>query len=248
MPEIIAHRGASAEAPENTRAAVDLAWAQGADAVEVDVQLSRDGHLVVFHDANTRRTAGLDKRVSEQTLAELRRLDAGLWKEKRWARERIPLLDEVIETIPTGKRLFVEIKCGSEGLSSLAESLNRSGGKPGQIVPIGFSLETMRLAKKMFPGFEIGWVAEFKRDWRGAWWPRPEHLIAQARAAGLDAIDLSAHGPWKPPLGKKVHDAGLKLYVWTVNSMAKAREVIAGGADGITTNRPDWLRQKLMPR
>jgi hypothetical protein len=85
---------------------------------------------------------------------------------------------------------------------SLAESLKRSGKKPSQIVLIGFSLATMTLARKMFPRFEIGWVAEFKRDWRGAWMPKPEQLVAQAEAAHR-SLDLSAHGPWKPQLGKK---------------------------------------------
>jgi glycerophosphoryl diester phosphodiesterase len=244
--EIIAHRGASSEAPENTLAAVELAWVQGADAVEVDVQLSKDGQLVVFHDADTRRTAGSARKVCEQTLSELRLLDSGGWKATRWASEKIPTLEEVLGTIPTGKRLFVEIKCGPSGLANLAKSLRRRASPPNQVVLIGFCLETMKLAKKLFPQLEVGWVAEFKRDWRGAWTPKAQQLVVQAKAADLDALDLSARGPWTPRLGKQVHEAGLKLYVWTVDSVAKARQVIDGGVDGITTNRPGWLRERLM--
>ena len=90
MAEIIAHRGASHDAPENTMAAIKLAWKQQADAVEIDVQFSRDGHLVVIHDPNTRKTAGVRKNVSDQTLAELKTLDVGRWKNSVWTGETIP--------------------------------------------------------------------------------------------------------------------------------------------------------------
>src|SRR5687767_5646580 len=86
--EIIGHRGASHEAPENTLAAVNLAWAEGADAVEIDVRLTRDRQIVSFHDADTRRLTGQTHRVSALRLAELRRLDCGAWKDARWAGER----------------------------------------------------------------------------------------------------------------------------------------------------------------
>src|SRR5580704_14008797 len=88
----VAHRGASFDAPENTLAAVNLAWRQRADAVEIDVHLSRDGQLVVIHDYNTRRTTGVNRLVARQTLAELRALDAGRWKGLEWLDETIPTL------------------------------------------------------------------------------------------------------------------------------------------------------------
>jgi len=241
---IIAHRGASHDAPENTLASVNLAWAQGADAVEIDVQFSKDGRIVVIHDDNTRKTAGVARKVYDQTLAELKKLDVGCWKNAKWTGERIATLEEVLATIPDGKRLFIEIKCGPECLPELAKAFKRSGRKPGQVVLIGFSLPTMTLAKESLPQLEVAWVAEFKRNWRGGWSPTVEKLIAQAKAAGLDALDLSARGPWTPKLGGKVHGAGLKLYVWTVDSVAKARQVIAAGVDGITTNKPGWIRNR----
>ena len=111
-PEIIAHRGESSLAPENTLAAVQLAWAGDADAVEIDVRLTADGHLVVCHDADTERTTGQKLVVGECTLAELRALDAGAWKGAEWAGQKIPLLAEILDTIPENKRLFVEVKVG----------------------------------------------------------------------------------------------------------------------------------------
>ena len=114
--EIIAHRGASHDAPENTLAAIRLAWQQEADAVEVDVQLSKDGKLVVIHDDNTKRSGRFARKVNAQTLDELRKLDVGRWKGKRWAGEKIPTLAAVLATVPDGKRLFVEFKCGPDGI------------------------------------------------------------------------------------------------------------------------------------
>src|SRR5262249_52335116 len=131
--DIIAHRGASLDAPENTLASARLGWEQGADAVEVDVRQSRDGHIVVIHDAHTRRTARVRKRVRAHSLAELRALDVGRWKHRHFAGERIPTLNEVIETVPPGKRLFVEIKSGPECLPQFVDTVKRSGKAPSQI-------------------------------------------------------------------------------------------------------------------
>ena len=90
--DIVAHRGASHDAPENTVASARLAWKQGADAVETDIHLTRDGKVIVSHDKTTRRTTGRDGVIQEMTLAELRALDAGSWKSKEFAGEKLPLL------------------------------------------------------------------------------------------------------------------------------------------------------------
>ena len=242
--EIIAHRGASHDAPENTLASIQLGWKQGADAVEIDVQFSRDGHIVVIHDADTRKTAGVRKKVSEQTLAELKTLDVGRWKDAKWAGERIPTLGEALAAIPEGKRMFVEIKCGAECIRKFVEDFKRSGRKPQQVIPIGFSLETMRLLKKELPELEVCWIAEFKRTLRG-WSPTTERLVQQAKEAGLDGLDVSAKGPVDSAFTRKVHAAGLKLYIWTVDSPAKGKALSEAGVDGLTTNRPEWLRSRL---
>ena len=242
--EIIAHRGASHDAPENTLASIQLGWQQDADAVEIDVQFSRDGHIVVIHDDNTRKTAGVRKKVSAQTLAQLKALDVGRWKHARWAGERIPTLAEAFATIPDGKRLFVEIKCGAECIPGFVQDFRASGRKAGQVVPIGFSLETMRQLKRALPELEVCWIAAFRRTLRG-WSPKAEKLIERATEAGLDGLDVGSNGPVDPAFARKVHQAGLKLYIWTVDSVSKAKRLIAAGVDGITTNKPGWLRAQL---
>jgi len=246
--DIIAHRGASHDAPENTLAAVRLGWAQGADAVEVDVRQSRDGHIMVLHDAHTRRTAGVTRRVRAHMLDELRALDVGRWKHPRYAGERVPTLAEVLDTVPPGKRLFVEIKCGPECLPQFVDTVKRSGSARSQVVPIGFDLTTMKLVKWALPEWEVAWVQGFRRNWRGGWTPTAEKLIDQAKEAGLDALDLSGRGPVNQSFTAKVHAAGLNLYIWTVDAPANAPRLAAAGVDGLTTNRPGWLREKLARR
>jgi glycerophosphoryl diester phosphodiesterase len=242
--EIIAHRGASFDAPENTLASIELGWQQNADAVEIDVQFSKDGHIVVIHDDNTRKTAGVRKKVSAQTLAELKALDVGRWKHPKWAGERILTLGEAFATIPDGKRLFVEIKCGAECIPKFVQDFNASGRKAGQVVPIGFSLETMRQLKQALPDLEVCWIAAFRRTLRG-WSPKAEKLIERATEAGLDGLDVGGKGPVNAEFVRKVHHAGLTLYIWTVDSVSKAERLIAAGVDGITTNKPGWLRSKV---
>jgi hypothetical protein len=145
--EIIAHRGASHLAPENTMASVMLGWEKGAD-VEVDVYLSSDNRIVVIHDDTTERTAGTDVKVGETTSQELRKLDVGSFKAEEFAGEQIPFLADIVRTIPPERKLYVEIKCGKEILPFLRELIVESG-KMSQIVIIGFDLETVAMSKEL---------------------------------------------------------------------------------------------------
>jgi glycerophosphoryl diester phosphodiesterase len=242
--EIIAHRGASFDAPENTLSAIKLAWKQGADAVEVDVHLSRDGRVVVIHDANTRKTGRSRRNVRDQTWAELQKLDVGSWKATQFTGERIPDLDHALATIPHGKRFFIEVKCNGGFVEGAAETLRKHSDK--QIVVIGFSLETVKRVKATFPQLEVCWIVEFKRRLRArGWTPSPAAVIEEARAAGLDGLDCGARGPITKEFVQSANDAGLRVYVWTVDSVRRARQLREAGIDGITTNRPGWLREQL---
>ena len=244
--EIVGHRGAAYDAPENTLASVKLAWKQGADAAEIDVHLTADGQIVSFHDADTKRIGGRNKPVVQQTLAELQTLDAGAWKNAKYAGERIPTLAQVLDTIPEGKRLFIEIKCGPEIVPELARVLKAAGKKPEQTALISFSYEVMVAAKKQFPDLEAYWIVRLKENEQTRRWEPPvEELIEKARAANLDGLDLGMGRGISAEFVSEVKQAGLGFYTWTVNSVDDARNLDAWGADGITTDRPGWLREGL---
>ena len=148
---IVAHRGASHDAPENTLAGFKLAWEFQADAIEGDFYLTRDQQIVCIHDDTTERVARLNLPVSQSTLAELQQLDVGSWKDERFADQRIPTLSEVLAVVPCEKRIFIEIKCGPEIVPFLAEALQRSRLTTMQTVLISFKPEVISAAKSAIP-------------------------------------------------------------------------------------------------
>jgi glycerophosphoryl diester phosphodiesterase len=246
-PQIVAHRGASVDAPENTVAAARLGWDQRADAVEIDIWLSQDGEVVVLHDATTQRTAGKDSPVAAQTLAELRRLDAGSWKHAKFSGERIPTLDEVLATHPRtpGKRIFIEIKTGPEIVPAMAAAIRRSGLTAQQAAIISFKYESLVASKKALPDYEAYWLLGTPSTDPQKKAPTLDEVIRDCRAAKLDGLDLNHGWPLDAAAVKKIRAAGLSLHVWTVNDVAIAKQWIALGVDSITTDRPGWLRAQL---
>jgi glycerophosphoryl diester phosphodiesterase len=243
--EIIGHRGAAHDAPENTLRSFELAFQQGADGIELDIHLTKDGQVVAIHDADLSRTAGTPIKVAEHSLDELREFNVGNWG--RWAGkgydERIPALQEVLALMPKGKRLVAEIKCGPEILPPLARLLHASHLEPQQTVLIGFGYETMRLAKTALAERPVLWLAE--RDEQTNEYPSVGELIRRVQLAHLDGLDLEAGFPIDKAFVDQVHDAGLRLYTWTVDDPSTARKLAAAGVDAITTNRPAWLREKI---
>jgi glycerophosphoryl diester phosphodiesterase len=246
--EIVAHRGASYDAPENTVASFKLGYKQGADADELDIYLSKDGEIVVMHDKTTKRTAGADKPIVEQTLSELRALDAGKWKDPKFTGERIPTLKEALATVPAGKRMFIEIKCGPEVLPPLQKLLKECPLSRDQLVIICFQEATLRKARPLFPDLQIYWLVSWPKDKAGeppVAKPRLEDLIATAKDAGFSGLNLESTFPIDKAFAERVTAAGLKLYTWTVDDPKLASTLATAGVAGITTNRPAWLREQL---
>lgn len=245
--EIVAHRGASYLAPENTVAAAQLAWAKGADAVEFDVHLSLDGRVMVIHDGTTEHTAGEDLEVAATPSARLRELDVGSSKDAAFAGERIPFLAEIVATAPPGKKLFVEIKCGPEVLSPL-ENVIQASGKREQIVIIGFGLETVQAAKRLMPDIPAYWLVGTKKDEHTEEpIPHDPKLVEEVTSSGLDGLNVHWAGV-TPTFAEHVRAAGISLYVWTVNDPDEARRLARLGVKGITTDRPGWLGAQLQGR
>jgi glycerophosphoryl diester phosphodiesterase len=242
--EIIAHRGASYEAPENTLAAIKLAWAQKAAAAEFDVHLTKDRRIVVIHDKDTKRVAGVDKKIANSTLAEIRMLDVGKWKGTQFAGQKIPTLKEMLATVPAGKRVFVEVKTGPDIVPELDRELRASGLRPEQTPIISFNAQVVAEVKRVRPDLFAYWVVSMKAA-KGKEVPTAEALITRAKGMHADGLDLSVTPALDKAFADKVRAAGLKLYVWTVNDISVARRMVEIRVDGITTDRPGWLLQHL---
>ena len=240
--EIIAHRGASYLAPENTMASVMLGWEKGAD-VEVDVHLSKDNRILVIHDSSTKRTGEIDLTVKEATSQELRKLDVGRFKSEEYAGEQIPFLADIIETIPPGRKLYVEIKCEKEVLPILRKLIIESG-KMSQIVIIGFDLETVAMSRELID-VPTYWLKGTEKDKETEEWiPHDPELVQIANNKCLDGLDVHYAGVTKDFMDA-VKASAQKLYIWTVDEPEEAIRLVKLGVDGITTNRPAWLRKQL---
>ena len=243
--EIIAHRGFSARAPENTLGAFELAWKSGSDACELDVYLTADGKTAVIHDKDTKRTAGVKLGVAVSKQAELTVLDAGSWKGKEWANEKIPTLEQALATMPQGKqRFFIEVKCGAEIVPELKRILEPMKDRAAQLAIIAFNREAAAESKKALPWVKVYRLASGKTKDK-----RPTdltQLIADTKADQLDGLDLSmADFPWNEAMVKQIRDAGFGLYVWTVNKPGDVQRFAKLGVDGITTDDPVMARDAL---
>lgn len=247
----IAHRGASGEAPENTLAAVRRAVDLGADMVEVDVRRTRDGVLVLMHDATLTRTTDAalvfpDRdpwSVADFSYAELRRLDAGRWRGPGHAGEPVPTLDEVLRLLrgtPTG--LLVEVKDPDRHpgivadvaacLHALPDVLDR-GLAEGRLVVQSFDFAAMKEHKTRAPQVPVGLLGS----------PPREHLATLATWA--DQVNPHHLGVG-PGYVRAVQDHGLRCMVWTVDHRYSMRRALGLGVDGIITNLPERL-SKLRP-
>lgn len=227
----IAHRGASGNFPENTVCAFRAAIDAGAEMCELDVQLSRDGAIVVIHDETVERTTDGKGEVAELTLEELKRLDAGAkFKGGAVKGERIPTLDEVF-SVTSGKcGLNIELKAG--GLEHQVAQIMQARNALADSIVSSFDWEYLKNIQQLHFNIRVGLLAEEK----------PVDLM-------MNAVAMRAHSinpRWDmvtSDLCKAAHERGLKVYTWTVDADARMRALIACGVDGIMTNYPERLRK-----
>lgn len=246
-PLIVAHRGASYDAPENTLAAFRLAWEQGADGIEGDYYLSSDGHIVCIHDKDTQRVAGVKHIISETPFDALRALDVGAWKGETWRGERMPTLEEVLAIVPAGKMIFIELKVGVEIVAPMMKAIDASGLKNEQIVVISFDADAIAACERLRPEIRTQWLTDYKQQENGAWQPSEETVTATLLRTGADALGSKANPEvldrsFLRHLIAANHGA---FGVWTVDDPALAQFYIDNGAWSVTTNRPAWLREQL---
>jgi len=227
----IAHRGASGNFPENTVCAFRAAIDAGAEMCELDVQLSRDGAIVVIHDETVERTTDGKGEVAELTLEELKRLDAGAkFKGGAVKGERIPTLDEVFSATSGKCGLNIELKAG--GLEHQVAQIMQARNALADSIVSSFDWEYLKNIQQLHFNIRVGLLAEEK----------PVDLM-------MNAVAMRAHSinpRWDmvtSDLCKAAHERGLKVYTWTVDADARMRALIACGVDGIMTNYPERLRK-----
>lgn len=231
---MVAHRGASGLAPENTLAAFRLAIELGASAVECDVHLSADGAPVVIHDARVDRTTSGQGEVAALTLAELRQIDAGGWFGPAFHGERLPTLEEALDVCAGHARLFVELKAGG-GAPLVDAALRALNGAPGTAVAvISFDEEIVRLVAARRPDLPVGWLVSADHAARRG----PDGALQAATDAGAGFI-APHHDAATPAFIAAAHAVGLPVSVWTVDDPEAIARLAGAGVDAITTNRPD---------
>jgi glycerophosphoryl diester phosphodiesterase len=238
-PRIVAHRGASAEAPENTLAAFRRAWALGVEACELDVRVTADGEVVVIHDATTLRIGGVDRPVVEQTLAELRTLDVGAWKHIKYQRERIPTLAEALATIPAGRTLFVEIKTPAATAPAIASVIQRARPTNAAVALQGFDADALAALAAALPDAPAYWTVDPPHD-GDRLQPYPVELAAEARQRGFAGLALDFRGV-TPELLAAASKAELLVDVWTLNETSALADWAGHDVRWIETDHPELV-------
>ena len=246
MSEIIAHRGASYDAPENTIEAFQLGLDQGADAIECDVRLSSDGELMVIHDPTVERTTTEKGTVAEMTRAELGALDAGSWKAPKWRDARISTLPEVLDIVPPDRRILIEVKAGLSALPRLKEIMETTALPRDRIIVMEFDLETVIAMRAAFPDLEVLWLLDFPW-WHPPWMKRRalKKNINHAASCGFDGVNVQNIPQLDADPIAECGTQKLNSYCWTVDDPARAAQLLKSGIDGIATNRPGWMREQL---
>jgi glycerophosphoryl diester phosphodiesterase len=235
-PWIIAHRGASGSAPENTLAAFERAVQLGAQFIETDLHLTRDARFVAIHDKVLERTTNGKGAVRDYTLAELRELDAGMWYDRQFMGQKIPTLEEVLAFAREHDVVFyLEIKYDSAwGMHHALVAALSGAGNAARTVVISFDPGTVDALRKLDPSIMTGLLVEgANRDFVRA------ALEVGARQvcprSDLVTGDLVA----------QAHRSDMHVVTWTVNDVAKMNSAIGAGVDGIMTDVPDRLRATI---
>ena len=239
-PVVFAHRGASAYAPENTLSSFKLALAQGAQAVELDVKLSADGEVVVFHDPVLDRTTDGRGRLSERTFADLRSLDAGSFFSEEFRGERIPSLAEVLDAIGWKALINVELTNYATPRDALVEKvcmLVKRRALEGSIIFSSFLASNLTKAARLLPDVPRGLLA--LGGWPGAW----------ARSFGFNFGDYAALHPHlydvSPRQVRRVHRLKRRVHVWTVNGPQDILRLRDWNVDGVFTDDPELALRTL---
>lgn len=238
-PVVVAHRGASAYAPENSLAAYRKAIKLGAKAAETDVHMTLDGHVVVMHDTSTDRTTGVPHVLAQTPWSDLQKLGVGTWFAPEFAGERLPDLGQLLDVTRGRMVLVVEIKAGTGIVEGVRQAVDARGMRP-EIVIFSFDASAIAEARSAMPDVPAVYLLK----------PQGERYspadVGTAAATGATAVGFS-YTRLDPPTIDAAHAAGYPVFVWTVNDPDVARALRDQGVDAIISDKPDVVEHALRP-
>ncbi len=245
-PLLISHRGESRDAPENTMRAFRLAWERNTDGIECDLQLSADHQVIVVHDGNLKRIAGIERNIRDMTAAELEKVDFGRHKGPEFAGEKMLRFEELLAAAPKDKYLFIELKGSDPALvDAVTPIMKKYAPAPDRVRLIAFNAPLLEYAGKCLPQYHRSLLLTLKADTPAERRQLLERGLATARKIGAVGLDLGALPPDDQESVAAVRKAGLELQVWTIDDPEAAQGYRRLGVDVITSNRAAFLREKL---
>jgi glycerophosphoryl diester phosphodiesterase len=234
-PAVIAHRGASAEAPENSLAAIDLAIEQGADWVEIDVQQTADRQVVVVHDSDLMKVAGVPLRVRDATLTQLQAIDIGVLKDAAYTGQRIPTLQQVLEQVRGRGKLIIELKYygGERDFEAQVARIVERVDMADQVQIMSLSLAGVRAMQAHRPGWSVGLLSSVG--------------IGDLTRLDVDFLAVNARLAARSFV-RRTQRTGQSVYAWTINDPALMSTMAGRGLDGIITDYPATAARVLTER
>ena len=230
---IIAHRGISFDLPENSLPAFNASWDKGVDGIEGDFHLTKDGAIVCIHDDDTQRVCNQKLIVKDSTLEELKQLNLS-HKISKNSKVKIPTLAEVLNVLPFGKKIFIEIKCGIEIIKPLIKELSQSEIYAEQAVIISFDQRVIKTFKSAAPNYKAYWLYSYEPDCD---FNKILDVMNDIKADGFSSDNEDSKF-----LIDKIIDAGFEYHSWTIDDLDIANKLIGWRVQSITTNNPDQIQ------
>ncbi|WP_081823222.1 glycerophosphodiester phosphodiesterase family protein [Lachnospira multipara] len=234
--QVTAHRGNSVDAPENTLAAFRAAIDDMADCIELDIQMTSDGVLVVMHDPSLYRTTGLDKKVTEVTYDEISKLDAGSWYSDEFKGEKVPTLEEVLELVQGKIDLNIEIKTNNTRYEIAKElvDLLAKYNMENRVVVTSFDYKSLKAVKGFNSNIQVGYILSMAY---GDFYNMQDVDFFSVNASFLSKRTVDA-----------IHNSGKMVYAWTVNSSESAINLTNKGVDCLITDNPVMIKEAIYSR
>jgi len=232
---VVAHRGASKAAPENTMAAFRQAIEDGADWIELDVQETADGEVVVFHDSDFMRAAGVSTKIWDATMADLGSIDIGSWFSPAFANERVPTLAAVLDACNGKVGVVIELKYygHDQQLEERVAKLVDARGMAGHVAVMSLELDQVRRMKTLRPDWKVGLLMSVS--------------AGSLQSSGADFLAVNAAFADRRFV-RSAHRRGTKVFVWTVNDASTMSAMMGRGVDGLITDRPALAKAVLGER